>query len=445
MPTLIFYIRVSMRSVSTTTNLRKYSFLLIISALCSFTALAQENSPYSRIGIGDVIPTQNVLNRAMGGLSLAYWDLQSVNFSNPASYSRLKLTTFDVGLEYDSRRIRSGGENPNSYRSAYLIPTYLNIGFPLSKKKNWGMTVGLKPVTRISYDIITSTRLQGIDSVVYQYSGNGGSYQSYLGVGYGTKKFSIGVNAGYMFGNKNYVSKLVFINDTVNYQKARYTDSTNFGGLFVKAGIQYNFVLSGDLNLRFGATYGLENTMDAKRDISRETYEPGLRGDIILDSVFRTTRQRGDITLPASFGASFMLDKIDKWMVGIEFNNTQWSQYRYYGERDALRDSWTIRVGGQFTPDQMSKKYWSRVTYRAGFYFGPDQIDIGSELNSRAFTFGAGLPIRRNFYTNQYTTVNTTFEIGARGNKSSLVRENLFRVSFGFNLSDIWFTKREYR
>jgi long-subunit fatty acid transport protein len=433
-----------MRSVSTTTNLRKYSLLLIISALCSFSAAAQENSPYSRIGIGDVIPTQNVLNRAMGGLSLAYWDLQSINFTNPASYSRLKLTTFDVGLEYDSRLIRAG-ENPESYRSANLIPTYLNIGFPLSKKKNWGMTLGMKPVTRISYDIITGSRLPGIDSVVYQYAGNGGSYQSYLGIGYGTKKFSIGVNAGYMFGNKNYVSKLVFINDTVNYQKARYTDSTNYGGFFAKAGIQYNFVLSGDMNLRFGATYGLQNTMNAKRDISRETYEPGLRGDIILDSVYRVTRQKGDITLPASYGVSFMLDKVDKWMVGVEFNNTQWSQYRYYGEKDALKDSWTLRVGGQFVPAQMSKNYWSRVAYRAGFYYGPDHVDNGAELNTWAVTFGAGLPIRRNFYTNQYTTVNTTFEIGARGNKANTVRESLFRVSVGFNLSDIWFNKREYQ
>lgn len=433
-----------MRSVRTTTNVRKLYFLLIISVLCGFSLKAQENSPYSRIGIGDVIPTQNVLNRSMGGLSLAYWDLQSINFSNPASYSRLKLTTFDVGLEYDSRRIRSGS-NPESYRSAYLIPTYLNIGFPLSKKKNWGMVLGMKPVTRIGYDIVTRTRLAGIDSVVYQYQGNGGSYQSFVGLAYGTKKLSFGVNGGYMFGNKNYLSKIVFLNDTVSYQKARYTDSTNFGGFFLKAGIQYNLVLSGDMNLRFGATYGLENKMSAKRSISREIYEPALRGDVVIDSVYRATGQKGDITLPSSYGASIMLENIDKWMFGVEYTATQWSQYRYYGEKDALRDNWTLRVGGQFVPGMTSKNYWSRVAYRVGFYFGPDHVDAGNKLNTWAFTFGAGLPVRRNFYTNQYTTINTAFEIGGRGNKSNIVRENIFRLSFGFNLSDIWFNKREYQ
>ena len=81
------------------------------------------------------------------------------------------------------------------------------------------MTLGLKPVTRINYEIISQQRFPGIDSVGYQYAGNGGSYQAYLGMAYGIKHFSIGFNAGYMFGNKEYTTKLLFINDTVSYLK----------------------------------------------------------------------------------------------------------------------------------------------------------------------------------------------------------------------------------
>jgi len=77
--------------------------------------------------------------------------------------------------------------------------------------------------------------------------------------------------------------------------------------------------------------------------------------------------------------------------------------------------------------------------------FGPDYVDLGSKLNAWAITFGTGLPVRRNVYTNQYTTLNTTFEIGGRGNKTNSVRENVFRIAVGFNLSDIWFNKREYQ
>jgi hypothetical protein len=433
-----------MRSVSTITNLRKYYILLITSCLCWFGSLAQENSPYTRFGLGDILPTQNILNRGMGGMSLAYYDLQSINFTNPASYARLKLTTFDVGIDYSSRRLRTSN-TANSYRSANLIPSYMNVGFPLSKKKNWGMNFGLKPVTRINYDISNNSRLPGIDSVYNQYQGNGGSYQIFTGLAYGRKNFSIGFNAGWMFGNKENSTRLVFINDTLNYLKAKYSDSTNFGGIFVKAGIQYQFVISGDKNLRIGATYGLEQKMDAKRSITRYTYDFGTRGDIVLDSIYRSVGEKGEIILPMNYGVAVLFEKIDNWMIGVEFNAAEWSAFRYYGEPGQLRDNWTLRLGGQLIPGITSKTYWNRVAYRAGFYYGPEYIDLGTQFNSWAVTFGAGLPIRRNFYTNQYTTLNTSFEIGARGNKSNPIRENVFRISIGFNLSDIWFNKREYQ
>ncbi|HRF27774.1 MAG TPA: hypothetical protein PKW54_10550, partial [Ferruginibacter sp.] len=44
---------------------------LILTILSSFPTLAQENSPYSRYGLGDIVPNQNVVNRGMGGLSIA--------------------------------------------------------------------------------------------------------------------------------------------------------------------------------------------------------------------------------------------------------------------------------------------------------------------------------------------------------------------------------------
>ena len=36
--------------------------------------MAQDNSPYSRYGLGDLHPNTNILNRGMAGLSAAYSD-----------------------------------------------------------------------------------------------------------------------------------------------------------------------------------------------------------------------------------------------------------------------------------------------------------------------------------------------------------------------------------
>jgi hypothetical protein len=96
-------------------------------------------------------------------------------------------------------------------------------------------------------------------------------------------------------------------------------------------------------------------------------------------------------------------------------------------------------------PNYKSDNYFSRVAYRVGASFGPDNVKLNNTIPQYSFTFGAGLPVRRNVYTNQYTTINTAFEIGFRGNRQNDIRESLFRVSLGLNLSDIWFNKPKYQ
>jgi len=433
-----------MRSAKPTSDCLPLLFALSAFLVSPLTGGAQENSPYSRFGLGDALSGQNILNRSMGGLSIAYSDLQTVNFTNPASYADLKVTTLDVGLDFSSRTIRD--DNPlRSYTSRYLIPSYLQLGVPLKKKGFWGMNFGLRPVTRINYNLNTRTRLPGIDSAVYNYTGNGGTYQAFIGTGFGTKKIRFGVNAGYTFGNKLYSTRLIFLNDSVPYRKASASDTTRFGGLFVQGGVMYRTSIGKGVYLRIGANGSLQNTMKAVRDVSRETFEfnPNA-GTTVIDSVYYATGQEGKIIYPASFGFGFMLEKEEKWLFGAEFNSTAWQDYRYYGQADPLRNSWVVRTGGQFIPNVTGKKYWSRVAYRGGFSYGTDAVYLDRELNQFLFSAGVGLPVRRNFYTNQYTTVNLTMEIGARGNKDNPVRETLLRMALGLNLSDIWFNPRKY-
>jgi hypothetical protein len=280
---------------------------------------------------------------------------------------------------------------------------------------------------------------------LYNFVGNGGSYQAFLGTGFGKKNFSMGINAGYMFGNKQYSTRVIFINDTVPYRKSNSADTTSFGGLFLNAGLLYKIELKRNTYLRLGATASIKSTLNASRDLSRSTIEFDANSDlIVIDSVFRATNQEGKIEYPSTFGFGFMFEKEDKWMFGAEINTTPWSNYTYFGESESLKNTWTVRLGGQIIPNINSKSYWSRVVYRAGVSYGPDYIDLEKKFNQYLFSFGAGFPIRRTFYTNQYTTINTTFEIGGRGNKNNKLYENIFKISVGFNLSDIWFNPRKY-
>ncbi len=99
------------------------------------------------------------------------------------------------------------------------------------------MAFGLKPISRINYKIGSSAF--SIDSSLTSYEGSGGINEAFLGTGIRIKNFSIGFNTGYLFGEKNYDTRLLFNNDSLNYYKTHYGSQTRFGGMFLDAGMQY--------------------------------------------------------------------------------------------------------------------------------------------------------------------------------------------------------------
>ena len=66
-------------------------FCFVLLALPLFS-MSQENSPYSRYGIGNLVPSGNIVNRAMGGISAGYSDPgnnitpANINFINPCPF-----------------------------------------------------------------------------------------------------------------------------------------------------------------------------------------------------------------------------------------------------------------------------------------------------------------------------------------------------------------------
>ncbi|MGH2644159.1 MAG: hypothetical protein ACRDE2_09435, partial [Chitinophagaceae bacterium] len=132
--------------------------MLLLPLLFSLPSEAQ-NSPYSIFGLGEVNNSQEILNRAMGGVSEAYADGQTINFINPASYSALQLTTFDVGLDAGTQKI-SDNQN-NSYNSTFGTLSYLELGVPLKRGGGWGLTFGLTPLTKVNYNIQQNDSLKG--------------------------------------------------------------------------------------------------------------------------------------------------------------------------------------------------------------------------------------------------------------------------------------------
>lgn len=427
------------------TMCKKINLLGIFVLLATTMLHAQtENSPYSRYGLGDELPSQNIMSRGIGGVAAAYADIISVNFLNPASYSKLKRATFDFGLEVDSRTLKVI-DPPSKYSSASPIISYIQLGVPLSQKRNWGMNLGLRPVTRINYKLERNEKLEGIDSARSLFEGDGGTYEVYAGTGFAIRNLSLGFNVGYLFGSKDYSTKRTILSDSVFYYPSEHITSASFGGLFGNAGLQYTIKVSKKNMLRLGAYGSLKREIHASKDEKVMTYVQSITGTIDSVDVVVHNNISGKIVYPSTYGAGVMFYGGDKWLLGADFSQTKWSDYRFFGEPDMVRDSWKLHVGGQVLPSIVNaKSYWGRVTYRAGFFFGQDYVKVNKDLPLWGVSIGFGLPMRPPAYSNQYSLINTSIEFGQRGNNTNVIRENFLRVSVGLTLSDIWFIKRKY-
>lgn len=439
--------------------------LFLACVVTSVLAVAQENSPFSRYGLGDLVPNQMAASRAMGGMTAAFADAQAVNTMNPASYTNLRLVTYDLGFIVDQRRLQSN--NPEgSFNSINFTPSYVTIGVPISAKRKMFGVLGVRPFTRVNYSVVGTGRLPGIDSVQNLFQGSGGLNQLFIGVAKRWKGLSVGINTGYLFGRKQTSTKTIFINDTVQYQASLHQTNVNFSRLFIQGGLQYEVALKSKVEanggqtkvtfLRFGATGNLQQSMNAERDDLAQTIGFNAAGGTVrIDSVFATTGTTGKIVLPASVSMGVMIGAnetgkmgaYDRWMVGAEYNATNWNAYRYFGQTDRVTNSWMARLGAQITPNPTNvKSLLARSTYRAGIYRGKDYINAdGNGLQVTGFTLGMGFNLRKfSAYSTQFTMINLAADFGQRGSSVNNVSERFVRITLGLSLSDIWFQKRRY-
>ena len=171
---------------------KRVSLVFVLSLSVISAAISQDNSPWSRYGLGDIVPSGNIVNRGMGHIGAAYNDFQTINFVNPASYRRfgLQRSILDIGIDINSRKLSNN--RGDTYTSNNAVVPYLAAGFqikPTKAKYDWGLAFGLRPLTKVSYSIQSITSIPAGDSLINIYEGTGGSYQAFIGSAIGIKNF----------------------------------------------------------------------------------------------------------------------------------------------------------------------------------------------------------------------------------------------------------------
>ncbi|MBL7766500.1 MAG: hypothetical protein JNJ58_10425 [Chitinophagaceae bacterium] len=416
----------------------KLSLLAIIFVI-PLQGQAQENSPYSRYILGNLKSIENVAFRGMGGVCIADDHSLIANPSNPATYTGLRMTSYQVGLEGNLVTVKNSSV---SNRTGSATLSYVNIGFPLSKKL--GLSFGLLPQTRSKYSMAKSDSIPGISRVNSSYYGGGGIQKIYIGAAYKISDFSVGLNTGYTFGNLVNSSESSFT-DSLKILSNNITARTTMGGFFWQVGALMNKKLKKEYTLRLGVTYTGAQSLNAKKEQYWESFGGDLSNPDYVGKVDSVMNLKGKVKIPALLGVGAIFSNGDFWQVGVDFRSSDWTNFSSYGNADSSGAYWNIRLGGAITPDVNAvNNFWKKVTYRVGAYTGQDILKFGdNNIKNMGVTAGVGLPIRRTQLS--IGQLNAGIDIGKRGTTDNgLVREGYTRFSFGITFNDRWFIKRRY-
>ncbi|MFM7216721.1 MAG: hypothetical protein ACKO1U_01730, partial [Bacteroidota bacterium] len=216
----------------------KLLFLFALTGLFGQSVLAQDiaSSPYSRYGIGDLQPAGVTQNLAMGGVNVAVYSSHYLNYSNPAAYGRLVLTTFDAGINAGLLQLRNDSKQEN--RSDASVG-YFSMAFPLKPKKS-SFGFGIVPLSHVGYSINDQQVNVNGDAELHVYEGKGGLNQIFLSTGFTPfKQLTAGVTASYLFGDISQQRLIEFSNSS--YLNTRLTDNRDQNGFHYNFGLQYTF------------------------------------------------------------------------------------------------------------------------------------------------------------------------------------------------------------
>ena len=412
--------------------------VVVLFVFCGLSAFAQlgTSSPYSRFGLGDLQGNAFPVYNALGGGVTALSSSNSVNPSNPASYTSFRANSFlfSTGGMHKTTQLQNSTDKQVTNNSAF---SHLTIAFPISSKL--GASFGMLPFSDIGYEFSTPVVSETDPEYtgIANYSGDGGLSKVYFGGAYEPfKGFSIGMNASYLFGGLNRRKKLVY--DDESFLNSRANSKINLKGYFYELGVLYKKSLSTEKEISLGITANNNSSISAKRTKLAETF---FSVNEVVGIVINTSEQ-GDVTLPQYISTGINYRDGEKWLLVADYSMQNWEDYSLFDEGDDLNNSMRISGGLQYTPEFNSvTKYYKRMQYRLGGSYSNTPLTLNdTQLKEMSVSFGFGIPVRKS-----RTKYDVSLTVGQRGTTdNSLIKEQFVKFGLSVSYDGIWFVKRKY-
>lgn len=477
----------------------KTLFFLILLSVSVISAQNNTSSPYSIRGYGELESFNTAFSRSMGGAINGLRSPRAISYSNPASIGAVTNVILDFGFRADGSKVYSETAVKTKYNGNF---NYFSLSFPLYRKSVikkdtavkskttrlykeyrtvWAGSFGITPYSSINaaYSKTKDTTYGRLENY---YSSIGGlSRLFFINSINVTRNLSLGVNTSYIFGqSRSYAG--YFITDsgitraTINEKNTR------------MSGFKFDFGLQGQLHdtitrmdsvlennvmvlkkkripIRFvyGAT--LNNNAQLNYTIFRQILNKSNYYTVAgVDTVLLEENKKGKTSLPLGYSAGFSITYNNLWMLSADYRTERWGELSKGLFTDSFTNSSQFNVGLAYRPDanvdmfkrrEKNRRYKANLEYRVGFrslntgYNFKDNTGKISPLKEYGISFGIGIPKTRMDYDQKQVVVksliNITGEYIHRGNTNNgMIAEDMFRLTFGFTLSDIWFVKRKY-
>lgn len=420
--------------------------LKLLGVLCTLLLFSEANaqssaSTYSALGIGEFNYSGLTQNQGMGGLGISFGTGWNANVVNPALTTRNTIFNFQAAFNYKKINADNGTQNSNVDGGGL---SYLAFSLPFkSGKLTAGL--GLNQITSVNYrlliaSLVNNAELQAVNSI----KGDGGITEAYFNVGWlVAKNLSLGFQGSYLFGSTIRTNRLSLFDDNLNQvgTTSEYYERLTVSDIGLKFGGHYFFKVGDKSNLHLGAIY--QNLGDvngkafAKLAAIGQASDPDSDGDLIANN------EPGSVYIPNRYGFGVTYEKINKFVIGLEGQYQDFSQYRsFLDDPLQLKEVIKVGLGFQIVPDYLAiDSPLKRSTYRFGLEFQQTPYYLNqTNINDIGINFGASFPV------NQLSLVNFAMKVGQRGTtENGLIKENYVNFTFGLSLNDnSWFYKRVF-
>jgi hypothetical protein len=444
------------------------------------------NSPYTRYGLGETYSLMMPNSQGSAGAFAATLSSDAlsfdINLQNPASFSKLKITSFEIGGYYQRANLT---ENTNNIYTKSISNdgglSYLSLSFPInrtwvasrdtSKKKikiQWGMGFALVPHSQVGYDVAITRNLENIGDLQYNYVGKGNRFRLNWANGWSYKNFSAGLNLGYLMGtvtNRSTVSFLdssyiyAYNEDVVRVQTTR--------GILWDGGLMYekrlkrtpknqNSAYSSGTKFPFLLKIGAYGTSNSQAKTLNNQFYRRYGQYYAYDTVVNNAETKGTMQLPAHIGGGVSFGVENWWAVGFNYEQTFWSQYLNSAKPETMKNAYRIALGFQIRPRPIGNNFQTS-TFRMGVFYSTDGRIIENmnkivQLQKYGINFGMNLRLigkaktaMNETFVTSVAASNISFEYGVL-NAPDLINQRYFQVNLSFNLNENnWFIRSRYR